>query len=377
MLNEVDLNMIIDAIENEKCILLIGPELNNLNGGSSKEKIACDYLQSQGVKLHLYEKDGLFLYTEPPTRLKLAYNLKKSYNSDVIPPIYEKIAKIPFNLFISITPDMFLQKTFNELEFSYNIALYNKSGTPNENALSLYNNSGKPKEIDTPNKEIPLLYYLFGVYDRTDSLILTHDDLFNFILAILHKNELPVILRNIIQDAENLIFLGFRFEPWYVQLLMRLFSEKVKEKYKIGISETINPETKTFCINEFTMTFVEDSIPKFIDQIYEECRKRNKLRIKTINEEKHSLIKLEECLLKGNLEEALSCLRKFIAQDISGDAKSSINELILQCSGRYEDLMRKQIQGVLSNSEYAIERAQIQKSVSEILKEIKNFLGMK
>jgi hypothetical protein len=375
MLDAVSLNMILTAIEKEKCILLLGPELNNLNGGINKEETVSEYLLSQGIKLHYYEKDGLFLYSELHTRLMLAYNLNQAYSREVVPSIYENIARIPFNLMISITPDLYLQKTFKKLNFNYNISVYNKSGTPKENNLSDYNSLGDLNEIETPNKETPLLYYLFGVYDKTDSLILTYDDLFNFILSILHKNELPVILKNLIQDAENLIFLGFRFDPWYVQILMRLLSEKVKEKYKIGISKTLNLETKAFLFDEFSMTFIDESIPTFIDQIYKECEKRNKLRIPH-GDEVNSIKKLEECILKGDLDAAFVCLKKFLDKNIPGADKSVLDDQIVLNSGRYEKLKNDKIKGILNNESYNTEWCKIQNAVTDIISEIKKMPGL-
>jgi hypothetical protein len=363
MLNKADLNIILDAIENDKCILLLGPEVNNISDGLSNEKALFDYLISQGVKLHFYEKDGLFLFDENTSLAAVTYHIKQFYINSPIPQIYDKIAKIPFNLLISLTPDLFLKKTFDKFKFDCNISIYNKLGNA--------------EKIDTPNKETPLLYYLFGSFDKPNTLILTHDDLFNFILAILNKNELPIELKNLIQDAEYLIFLGFRFDHWYMQILMRLLSSQVKQSFarltidKYALSEGTDKETKAFYFNEFKIEFINDSIPQFINQLYQECEQRKKLRIAGSNEDNITK-KVDECILNGDIDTAFKYLRKILEKDIPESINIDLNNQIRLLSGQYEFLKKQQIKQIISIDNYNIERNRILDSISTVLNDIKN-----
>jgi hypothetical protein len=366
MLNKDDLDVIVDAIESEKCILLLGPELNNLNG-VSKEKALYTYLDSQGIKLHFYENDGFFLFDEHTTLPNLTLRLKQFYNNAIIPLIYEKIAKIPFHLFLSITPDLFLQKTFENLNLNYKVSVYDMT----EN----------PQEVNAPSKEVPLLYYLFGRYDKFNSMILTHDQLFDFLVAILGKHELPPGLTSQIIDAENFLFLGFRFDHWYVQILLRLLSYKVKEKHakfsigRYALSENANPDTKAFYLHEFSMTFIEDSIPKFIDQIHDEFERRNELRKPDLHDV-HSVKKLGECILKGNLDDAFVCLKVFLTKNIDGADKSDLDNQIIQLSGRYETLKKDNEKRILKDDDYRIEWSKIQNSIVNLINDIKKLPGI-
>ena len=52
MSNEV--NLILDAIEREKCILLLGPELNNLDGKISQEEVVYRDLISELIFHHIF-----------------------------------------------------------------------------------------------------------------------------------------------------------------------------------------------------------------------------------------------------------------------------------------------------------------------------------
>lgn len=365
MLNEADLNIILEAIENKKCILFLGPEINNLKENISVEEALSEYLGSQGIKLNFYKDEGLYLFDEHTSFPKLSYNIKQFYSNLEIPPIYEQIAKIPFHLVLSITPDLFLDKTFEKYNFDRNCSVYNKV----EN----------PENIVKSTKESPLLYYLFGSYEKFESLMLTHDDLFNFLVAILSKHELPVELSNLILDAHNFIFLGFRFDHWYVQILLRLFNSKVKPiytKFSIGryaLSKSIKPTTRAFCIDEFRMTFIDDGIQKFVDQLFDAHKKSGKLRI-PVNKELSIVKQLESCVEKGDLNKAFNCLLGFLDKKIPGKNKDEIDNLIRQNSGIYEDLKRRQNEQTLDSAEFTKERNKIQRSVLDLIKEIKGLL---
>jgi len=359
-----NIEYLIKALENEKCILLLGPEINNLTDEISIEKALADYLKNKGISLSYYDKEKLFLFDEGTSRGKLSHEIKQFYDLVEIPPIYDLIARIPFHLVISITPDLFLKKVFDNNNFTRDVSIYSKV----EN----------PAEIIKPSKESPLLYYLFGSYELLNSLVLTHDDLFNFIDAILSKHELPLELINSMLDIENFIFLGFRFDHWYVQILMRYFDSKIRSTYtkftidRFALSRSVNETTKAFFINEFNMKFIEDRIEKFLRKMHDNLEADGKLRVPG---GKNILLtrRLEHCIEDGDLDKAFECLKKFINMDIEGGEKERINDQIRLNSGRYNNLQRTKAS--IREEDYLVERHRIQDSVLTIVKDMKVLLG--
>jgi hypothetical protein len=124
--------------------------------------------------------------------------------------IYEKLARIKFHLIISISPDHLLASAMEKLDIPHDFAFYNKTVNP-----------GK---LSQPSSNNPLIYNLFGSIEEQQSLLLTHEDLYDFLFAILGDHKLPDELQTALGKAANFLFIGFQFDKWYMQLLMRLLN---------------------------------------------------------------------------------------------------------------------------------------------------------
>lgn len=73
-----------------------------------------------------------------------------------------------------------------------------------------------------PSAKEPLVYQLFGNFENLDSLVLTEDDYFRFLMgsATYRKNVFPrEILASLVNSS--LLFLGFNIEDWNFRILMR------------------------------------------------------------------------------------------------------------------------------------------------------------
>lgn len=73
-----------------------------------------------------------------------------------------------------------------------------------------------------PNPQQPLVYYLFGRLEEPESLVLTEDDYFNYLIHTAQNSLLmPTDLRTAL--IENmLMFLGFGFDDWDFRALLRM-----------------------------------------------------------------------------------------------------------------------------------------------------------
>jgi hypothetical protein len=72
-----------------------------------------------------------------------------------------------------------------------------------------------------PAPERPLVYHLFGRLDEPDSLVLTEDDYFDYLIGVTSNKELiPSAIRRALADTA-LLFMGFHMDEWGFRVLFR------------------------------------------------------------------------------------------------------------------------------------------------------------
>ena len=81
-----------------------------------------------------------------------------------------------------------------------------------------------PFDVDdgyTPSVARPLVYQVFGSLDVPESLVITEDDYFEFLVGVTQSSDLvPPPVRRALADSA-LLFLGFGLEDWDVRILLR------------------------------------------------------------------------------------------------------------------------------------------------------------
>lgn len=358
MLKDNDWSFILDTIKNEKCILLIGPEVCIAETGKQYDQALLEHLNIKDNDniLSYYEKDGLFLYKDGIAKTRSYYKIKDFYKHGFKDANYDKLTEIPFHLIISTSPDTNLRDVFKSknllCEFEY------------------YDKTINPKNVKTPTKSIPLIYNLFGSIDKEESMILTHDDLFDFLLAILGSRNLPGELKNALRTADNFLFLGFKFDKWYVQLLLRLLNLH-NEQYKFArfaSNKVIKPETRSLIIDQFRIEFVDDQIEKFVDILHNKCDKEGILRKPEAGDiSVYDLVNI--CIENDEIDKAFQHLKNY--PKIIND-EELMDELRL-LMGKYRRLLKKINEGILTDKETDIEFAKIRKALSDFNKDINLF----
>ena len=67
--------------------------------------------------------------------------------------------------------------------------------------------------------ERPIVYHLFGSWDQPNSVVLTEDDYFKFLMSLSRKEDLiPAQVRQALVDS-SLLFLGFQIEEWSFRVI--------------------------------------------------------------------------------------------------------------------------------------------------------------
>lgn len=366
-------NPIIQSIKDKKCVLFIGPKLleTEISDKLTEMQIAIKtHLQAVYPNLFYYEHDELFLFDDEDERGEAHLELKSFLDVQKIEPLfYQKMMEIPFPMIINFSPYLNPAVNFPKMNipYAFDYEYYHKS--PN---------------IPTEIKEYTTdcwFYDLFGNIEEAESVVLTHNDLFNYVGAILGGKPLPTNFKKRLQETQYFIFLGFSFEKWYVQLLMRLLRDIHKSGGQKSVSlwravkeitQKIQENDTAFYQKALKFQFISDisSAKDFITQLHQECEKANLLRVtEEIGSAQARLYdQLNKWVKQDKLEEVISVLGDFFQEK---DDKQS-DAIILQ-SSRLARMNMRFSQGILEEKEYNLEKNKIIVGILDIIKELKSY----
>ena len=268
-----DWKLIHNYVEDERCILVLGPDAMMDTNGRSLQDNMCQMLaqelrvsvpNSPEKLLHL----GDTLTQERGWRKLLSDVAHEAYSQVGNQDIYRKLARIPFHLILSASPDKNVSTAFEEQELLYEFAYY-KSQSNTDLKVS-------------PNRITPLIYNLLGEIDDANSMVLTHESLYKHILAVSSgSSPFPDALRMAIQSARIVLFLGFDFENWHWKMLFKQLGLDNDELYAYAYTskyEQLSPYTEEMYENNFKIQFIEQDTQQFIDELYNACEARGILR---------------------------------------------------------------------------------------------------
>lgn len=355
----IDWGLIVETIRAERCVLFLGPGMMRTKANKSFWTEMVEELKlgdAEGIEY--FDQDKLFMYKDPIQRTRTYFKIKAFYREQterIQPELFEKLARIKFNLVVSISPDHYLSDLMKTMELPHKYDFYNKTVNP--------------APIDPPKSDEPLIYNLFGSVEEEQSLILTHNDLYNFLFSILGDHKLPDQLQNSLQNAANYIFLGFNFEKWYMQLLLRLLNLH-DEKYsfdRYASNMVLADQAKTFYQQQFRINFVDEDLDGFVNTLFTKCQEGGVIREEDESSDLPLAERVEKLLVEERFEDAMGMMNVFFEQKGEEDLASDI--LLLQ--SRYKRLQRKITQEVINAEDANVESQKINKALLEINKEVK------
>jgi hypothetical protein len=263
-MDEEKIAIIIDWIEQEKCALVLGPDIA-FNCERSFLQEFSGFLNTKKVIHHFNSDEELFSST---TKFKPdVYQYLPKFFEGLHPgDIHRKIAEIPFHLILSLSPDTLLKQTFDANNFDKQFSYYYRGKTSSD--------------IDKPTKSRPLLYNLMGVQTEYNSLVLCFNHLFDYISSILGKFELPETLRTELKEIQSLFFLGFKFDKWYFKLILRLLGIDENALHQASFKEVENMDGIIhFYTDEFGFIFLQELTGfEIIEKIHQYFQKTDTLR---------------------------------------------------------------------------------------------------
>lgn len=129
---------------------------------------------------------------------------------------YALLASVPFRIYLSTNPDSLLEHALAAV------------GRPPEVAVCEWNDRMQPHENPfdrdpgyRPDAKKPLVYRLFGRFADPESLVLTEDEYFDYLIGVTtNKDLIPAAVRRALADTA-LMFIGFRMDDWSFRVLFR------------------------------------------------------------------------------------------------------------------------------------------------------------
>ena len=335
----IDWEDIIDNIKNEKTIVFLGPNTYLSNDDHPLEELM---LKTLGVHdpdhpyIKTYYEDGFFLFREKKYRRRIIRQMKEFYTKqfEEQEAFLTKLARIPFHIYIGMTPDHMLGRAFGEL---------------NLNSSQDHYNMGKaPGPYTAPRKNQPLIYNMLGSINSNQSIVLTHNDLFDYLKSIFVGKSMPLGLKEELFNAVQYIFLGLPFEKWYLQLLLRILSlhtrelehlERLATKPRFELKKNIFKE-------QFRIEFIADEAESFLHQLYAKCEESGILR--DVNEDKAlnpkvSIEDIYNIIAKGENQKALNSMMGLIKLYLPKTEELRKDLLVLM--NDYQNIEKQFLQG--------------------------------
>lgn len=233
-------------IQTRSCVLMIGPEIVEGGSGQGLQRHLRDemFKQNPADIEHYYEKEGLFLFKNQTSKNEVQRSVSLYFHTlKTNTSVYKTITEIPFPLVISVNPDAMLERAFDTA--THFAAYFNHHAGSN----------GSTK-IEDWNGQNTLVYNLCGLYTEDASMILDYDDLFSFLKAVLGPTGLPDNIRSRLRRAKSFLFVGFQFDRWYTQLLLRLLNDG-NSPTQIALNTQLgDPEAQHFLLKRYNMQFL-------------------------------------------------------------------------------------------------------------------------
>ena len=342
----VDFDRLIDDIQNKKCVLFIGPDFLTVEGMSLHmhflHQIIIEQQYRFGKNTIFWENEALFQFEDARKKFESKIQLIKLYKQPLSPEneyLLAQLAQMPFYTIASLSPDTYLRDIMLKLNIQHEFGY-----------LERY---GRQKEFN--NSDVPIIYNFFGVVDDLDSIILDQDDLFGFLESIFRGQPLPINLWESLNRANSIIFLGFPFERWFMQLFLHFFINRSKSRNILFVNDQIANDNgvRQYLSLKFRSEFYFNQ-REFLDELYNRLIEQNLLR--KVEHERDVLgERVIQYLSTGDLKKALDILQEQMDYITSNALQDEISLL----DSTYIKIEKDNQSGLISPEIYKLEMNKI------------------
>lgn len=391
-MDEIRYQNLLQCLLDGRCVLILGPEVFRYEDGLLIESLYKHLQVGQNPYISFFDtKDELFYFKGK--NLAISKNavyrqIRAFYNGLTISPLHEKIAYLPFSLVINTTPDLVLANAFEKNELAHEFRFYNKKLNRDPNNIQFEQNED---EAFDASPEYPLIYNLTGHIGYEESLILTYSDLFDFLFNVFGRNNLPLSLRHILEiqdsgEAKDYLFLGFRFNKWYLQVILRLLNaQSGNQRFVLGegmedletaANDPARDDKGIFYLQDyFTLDLIECTPEDILERLYRDCAALSKLRkpghlnaAKLPQSGNQPLfMTLQEWMMRNKVRKVFEALHDFFNKNANEEALHTT----LLYAAKYEDLLRQESSRLIYQNELSVEKSKVLNALNLLIQEVK------
>lgn len=221
---------LVASLQSGQCVLVVGPDIPALAGqgaaapGGEAESVRdafCRYLATQlREEQQQVTESALFAiaqqYQDNPafSTVNLKNVAAQFFRTSEYRPssLHAALAAFPFSLVLTTCHDHLVAQ-----------ALQAAGKNPQRNS---YHFAGEPRDNEelpaTLTPEAPVVYHLFGEFSDPNNLVLTENDLLDFIIHVISgRPKLPDSLKSALRN-KTFLFVGFGIKHWYIRVLLKL-----------------------------------------------------------------------------------------------------------------------------------------------------------
>ncbi len=269
----IDWETLAEIISEGKCVLFLGPGATvNYGERERLNNFFRQLLQNHPADIHSYHpEDGFFVFSKKEAIYDISIKVRRFYKEDYSSPMLEKLAQIPFHFIVLLSPDTALQTKMTKHGFAFTEDYYD----------IIKEHSPEVPGPDTP----PLIYHLLGISHKTETLIISHGEMYNYMRAFVGGTKLPQNIKTAInfQHAKNLVFLGVDFDKWYFQLMLNMLDIDTNNYNSYASIQSGATGLRTIWEKHFHINFVPHEIDAFVDNLYRHFANKNQLRRVPVN----------------------------------------------------------------------------------------------
>jgi hypothetical protein len=236
-----ELRGLVERINRGDCVLVLGPRVAVRPDDPARQPLdtllARELVESLGVtgdeatssSENLHRAADLY-YRMRQDRVELDIAVQDFYEREAsaTTDFHRDLAKLPFRLCISASPDSLMLNAFAATE-----------GKAPQKGYYGFRTVETPR-LARPTVERPVVYHLFGHHEEAKSLVLTEGDLIEFLVAVVRgAPAVPDQVRSMLADpAASFLFIGFGFHNWYLRVLLQVMNVYGHQSKAIAFEDT-------------------------------------------------------------------------------------------------------------------------------------------
>ncbi|MFY9918461.1 MAG: toll/interleukin-1 receptor domain-containing protein [Mycobacterium sp.] len=255
-------NTLVTSIQHGDCILVLGPEIPTQNLDVSADSDNGSFVDAlTGALAAELEEEGKFVTGTTLAAVAQQYEdaygpnalhalAAMSYKSPQFMPsqIHTALAELPFSLILTTCQDDLMARALEAAGKAPIVRRYHFDGDGRDN----------PEFPLANSPQAPLVYHLFGNAQEPNSLVLSENDLLDFLIAIVaDRPPLPSSLNGALKRGrQSFLFIGVGITQWYLRVLLKVLvrslglhrsaSNTIATEPLLGLSETDREQTILF-----------------------------------------------------------------------------------------------------------------------------------